>query len=448
MSPNSAFVRVVLRIAAALVCAPGAAGAQTHAAPPNVGGPEAAFVHESWTVRDGLPLNSLQYVLQSRDGYIWIVTLDGLVRFDGVRFTVFNTANTPTLPSNRIISMLETRDGNLWMRTEAWDIVRFRDGRFTRFGPEHGLTERAYGLMQDSSGVLWVRTVDGLGRIEGERFVPVARETIRGAVWSLAQRRDGSMWAGTFDGGILRIESDRAERVVTGTPLDSTLILFMAEDSTGALWLSTPGGVWAEDTSAPQPAGAAGAGGGAAGAFRPRPGTVLTFVASHAHPIEDYPAPRPPRGIVLAAVDSDGALWYVRDSRLYREGEVAATLEASYQVTYAFEGFFAPVSNDMPNKVKAGQTVPLKWRLVDANGAPVTNLSSVRVTVTDLACSLGATADLTEESAPGNSGLQNKGNGEYQFNWKTPKEYANSCKTLHLDLGEGITRTAVFHFEK
>ena len=125
-----------------------------------------------------------------------------------------------------------------------------------------------------------------------------------------------------------------------------------------------------------------------------------------------------------------------------------ATIEASYHVTYAFEGFFAPVSNDMPNKVKAGQTVPLKWRLLDANGASITNLSGVRVTVLDLDCSLGATADLTDESAPGNSGLQNKGNGEYQLNWKTPREYAKSCKMLHLDLGEGITRTAVFHFEK
>ena len=68
--------------------------------------------------------------------------------------------------------------------------------------------------------------------------------------------------------------------------------------------------------------------------------------------------------------------------------------------------------------------------------------------MTDLACSLGATADLAEESAPGNSGLQNKGKGEYHFNWKTPKEYAKSCKMLELDLGEGMMRTAVFHFEK
>ncbi|MBX6366177.1 MAG: hypothetical protein IRZ00_20215, partial [Gemmatimonadetes bacterium] len=99
MSPNSAFVRVVLRITAALVCAPGAAVAQMHPAPPNVGGREEAFVHEAWTVREGLPLNSIRTVLQSRDGYIWLATMDGLVRFDGVRFTVFNTANTLTLPS-------------------------------------------------------------------------------------------------------------------------------------------------------------------------------------------------------------------------------------------------------------------------------------------------------------------------------------------------------------
>ncbi|HLU26183.1 MAG TPA: PxKF domain-containing protein, partial [Longimicrobiales bacterium] len=137
----------------------------------------------------------------------------------------------------------------------------------------------------------------------------------------------------------------------------------------------------------------------------------------------------------------------VRCTATDRAGNTA-TAEAGYLVTYAFEGFFAPVSNDAPNTVKAGQNVPLKWRLLDANGTPVTNLGGVRVTVTDLACSLGATADLAEESAPGNSGLQNKGKGEYHFNWKTPKEYAKSCKMLELDLGEGMMRTAVFHFEK
>ena len=83
--------------------------ARVATAPP---GPRGAFsnyevVHESWSVADGLPVNSINQLLQSRDGYIWAATFDGLVRFDGVKFTVFNSANSPGLPSDRIIWMQE-----------------------------------------------------------------------------------------------------------------------------------------------------------------------------------------------------------------------------------------------------------------------------------------------------------------------------------------------------
>jgi len=94
--------------------------------------------------------------------------------------------------------------------------------------------------------------------------------------------------------------------------------------------------------------------------------------------------------------------------------------------------------------------VPLKWRLTDADGAPVTNLMSVTATAVSLSCAVGTTPDQLEEYAAGASGLQNLGNGYYQFNWTTPASYANSCKTLKLNLGEGAGRehTALFQFKK
>ena len=82
----------------------------------------------------------------------------------------------------------------------------------------------------------------------------------------------------------------------------------------------------------------------------------------------------------------------------------------------------APVDNPPAfNVANAGQAVPLNWQIIDANGVPVTDLSSVKVSVTTLACDLGTTPDLAEETAAGKSGLQNLGDGYYQFNWKTPK---------------------------
>lgn len=80
----------------------------------------------------------------------------------------------------------------------------------------------------------------------------------------------------------------------------------------------------------------------------------------------------------------------------------------------------------------------------------MTNLGSATVTAVSLSCSLGTTPDQIEEYAAGGSGLQNLGNGNYQFSWKTLKSYANSCKTLKPNLGEGAGQehTALFQFTK
>ncbi|HMQ32238.1 MAG TPA: M14 family zinc carboxypeptidase [Chloroflexaceae bacterium] len=128
-----------------------------------------------------------------------------------------------------------------------------------------------------------------------------------------------------------------------------------------------------------------------------------------------------------------------------------ATALAAYNVVYTFAGFGPPVDNTPAlNSANAGQAIPLKWRLTDAAGAPVTNLASVKVVVNNLACPVGTSADQIEEYAPGSSGLLNLGNGYYQYNWATPKSYARSCKTLKLDLGEGtgMERTALFQFPR
>ena len=119
---------------------------------------------------------------------------------------------------------------------------------------------------------------------------------------------------------------------------------------------------------------------------------------------------------------------------------------ASYQVVLGFAGFFQPVDMDNTNVAKAGQTIPLKFRVSDANG-PVTDLSTVSARVQGISCDLGDTLDQIEEYAQGASGLQNLGGGAYQFNWATPKSYASSCKTLHLDVG-GSDHTADFRFTK
>ena len=85
---------------------------------------------DQWTADDGLPQNSVYGIIQNRDGYLWLATVDGLARFDGVRFTVFNKSNSPGIVNNRFISLFEDKRGDLWAGTEESGVVHFNGGRF------------------------------------------------------------------------------------------------------------------------------------------------------------------------------------------------------------------------------------------------------------------------------------------------------------------------------
>jgi hypothetical protein len=116
---------------------------------------------------------------------------------------------------------------------------------------------------------------------------------------------------------------------------------------------------------------------------------------------------------------------------------------------FTFGGFFQPVDNVNINTVKAGQTVPVKWRVL-LDGSPVSDpasfssLSSVKVNCGTLD---GAT-DAIEETAPTNSsGLIYQGDGYWQFNWKTVKTWSGTCRIMTVELSDGSTHTAAFSFK-
>ena len=87
---------------------------------------------DTWTTEQGLPQNSVNAVLQTRDGFIWLTTFGGLVRFDSVNLQVFNTVNTPALRTSRFSNLIEDTDGALWISADAYGVVRDQNGASTR----------------------------------------------------------------------------------------------------------------------------------------------------------------------------------------------------------------------------------------------------------------------------------------------------------------------------
>ena len=171
--------------------------------------PEPAFVRQHWTADDGLPVDAVNSVLQTQDGYLWIATFDGLVRFDGVRFTVFRASDYPGLTSNRIKALAEDRGGTLWLIDSRGNLMSYHGGVF-----EHAdrLSGRDSLLVNDvdvgPAGRVWFGTNRGLARaVPGEDRSALAAVPEVGAVdvQGLEVGADGTLWLGTARSGLLRL---------------------------------------------------------------------------------------------------------------------------------------------------------------------------------------------------------------------------------------------------
>jgi len=132
---------------------------------------------DSWTTENGLPQNTVRAIRQTRDGYLWVATENGLARFDGVRFTVFNRLNTPGVTGNRFTWLCESRDGDLWAATIDGGLMRYHDGRFTSYTTKDGLGSNfVWRVDEDAEGTIWVYLQNGLVKWQNGRMIPTTPE--------------------------------------------------------------------------------------------------------------------------------------------------------------------------------------------------------------------------------------------------------------------------------
>ncbi|HEY6227417.1 MAG TPA: two-component regulator propeller domain-containing protein [Verrucomicrobiae bacterium] len=239
------------------------------------------YLIDSWQTDQGLPQNSVISMTQSHDGYLWLATFNGLVRFDGVRFTVFNSHNTPALESSRVVRVWEDQSGCLWIGTESGGLTRRIKGVFE---PIQSSKPAQLQAICDGAlpGEVWLTLVDGRllhfvggkleqqdisiggqfvaalaplhandGRIllwtekgiftrKNDSFAPADAESLKysGVGDVFAPSSKGGSWR-TFDGKILRIDHDQ---IVESHPATGWLVSGIAalfEDHAGNLWIGT-----------------------------------------------------------------------------------------------------------------------------------------------------------------------------------------------------------------
>jgi signal transduction histidine kinase/ligand-binding sensor domain-containing protein len=283
------------------------------------------YAYESWTTDQGLPQNSVNDIRQTRDGYIWLATFDGLVRFDGVRFTVFDKGNTPGITSNRFLRMFEDAQGDLWAGTEEGGVVRYHQGRFSSYGKDQGLTNLDAVFLTDDdqghvvayfAGEAVMRIADGrlqridpLNKFEGNFAIPRASRRVPCGIanerlfcvgygeWAVAdglpslQRvgadgvddGHGTLWIATSDPALVSIEHNRVVRVYRESDgLPGRPVLFVTGTHCRLLSVDRDGNAWMTDL----------------------PGLRSTPMG------KGLPADRVTPGLTFGVEDGEGNLWF------------------------------------------------------------------------------------------------------------------------------------------
>ena len=126
----------------------------------------AQYRFDSWTTDNGLPQNGVRRITQTPDGYLWFTTFDGLVRFDGVKFTVFNKGNSPGIINNRFWVVYGAADGTLWAGTEGGDLTIYRKGVFTSYPTDQVPDAQILNFLPDTNGETLIETITLLSGTE------------------------------------------------------------------------------------------------------------------------------------------------------------------------------------------------------------------------------------------------------------------------------------------
>jgi signal transduction histidine kinase/ligand-binding sensor domain-containing protein len=196
-----------------------------------------------WTQERGLPQDTIRAIEQTADGYLWLGTDEGLARFDGYEFVVFDKASGD-LPDNSITALDAADDGSLWIGTQN-GLTHYQDGKFRTYTVKDGLPENSIiGLCADRSGAMWVIAGAALVKVEHgtfTTFVPEKDLPVSSAR-AVVQDANQDLWVAGFS-RVVKRTGGRFVEVMSQQVLDGMVVLTMIVDRLGTLWLAGNKGI-------------------------------------------------------------------------------------------------------------------------------------------------------------------------------------------------------------
>ena len=239
------------------------------------------YLQRIWQTRQGLPQSSILAIHQTRDGYLWLGTADGLVRFDGVRFTSPEDLDGLALPKMSVRQLAEDARGALWIATSNAGLFRIENGSVARFSRRDGLpSDNVACLFPGRGSDLWACAETGLVQIANGKIrvfpsgepVTAAAQRADGSIWLGGEGRGLRVWNGTqftsyslqslppyarvqamlsdsgdalwigTTAGLIRLQHGREQRFTKADGLANDSVLSLAEGRSGSIWIGTDGG--------------------------------------------------------------------------------------------------------------------------------------------------------------------------------------------------------------
>ena len=203
------------------------------AAPPN-------YFMRVWQTDDGLPQNGVNAIVQTSDGYLWIGTHSGLARFDGMRFAIFDTRNTPAMLSSRVTSLFEDDSGNLWIGYETGGLTRYNSGTFQSIETPAWKGRKILAIGEDRTRDIWALGVDGSLLRLRDGLILESQAGAESELGSFVKDRYGKTWI-LWNGKISLLEGEHLEAAPLHPGYTNGYVQGMGLGRDGGLWIANDG---------------------------------------------------------------------------------------------------------------------------------------------------------------------------------------------------------------